>query len=80
MRREQQGVCLAGEQLWIGNSTGRNDTNHLAFDRPLAIGRVAGLFANGNRLTELDQFGQIRFDRMYRHPCHFYGLAGRLAA
>jgi hypothetical protein len=61
-------------------SSGRDDANDLALDRPLARGRIADLFADRDALAELDEFRQILLDRHDRNASHLHRRAiGRAA-
>nr|WP_240435332.1 hypothetical protein [Ralstonia solanacearum] len=67
---EQVVVDLVGQQCRIGQRAGRDHTHDLALDRALGGGRVADLFADGNRFAQLDQLGQVLLDRVERHAGH----------
>ncbi len=77
---QQNGFGLVAQQFGVGQRAWRDDPYYLAFDRALAGGHVADLFADGDRLTELDEFGQVAFQGMKGHTGHDHRLARRLAA
>ena len=76
---QQNGFGFVGQQFGVGQRARRDHAHHLALDWPLACG-LAHLLANGHRLTELDQLGQVAFDRMKWHAAHGDGHTGRLTA
>ena len=58
---QQNRFGFVRQQFGVGQRARRDHAHHLALDRPLACG-LAHLLANGHRLTELDQLGQVAFD------------------
>jgi hypothetical protein len=58
----------------------RDHAHHLALDRAFAGGRIADLFADRARFADLDQLGQIAFQRVERHAAHLDRLTARRAA
>jgi len=77
---QQNGFGLVAEQLGVGQRAGRDHPHHFALNRPLAGGDVADLLADRHRFAELDEFGQVAFERVEGHAGHDHRLAGRLAA
>jgi len=75
-----QVVAALVEQCLVTDRTRGDDAHHLALHRALAGGGVADLLTDHHRLAELDQLGQVAFQRMERNPAHGDGLAGRLTA
>lgn len=75
-----QVVLPLAEQRLVGDGARGDDANDLALHRPLAGGRIPYLLADGGRLAELHQLGQIAFDGVIGNARHRDGAAGRLAA
>ena len=75
-QREQRGVAAFGEQLTVGDRSRRDHACDLALHRPLGRGHVAHLLGDGDRLTELDQLGEVALQRLRRHAGHHHRLAG----
>jgi len=67
---DQQVITARVEQCFIANCAGRHDTHHLALYRPLAGGRVANLFADGDGNTLFHQPRQITLNRMVGYTGH----------
>ena len=67
------------EQCRVGQRAGCDDAADGAFNRPLAGGRVANLFADHDRFAKLDEAGKIRLKRMVGHASHLDRAAGTLA-
>jgi hypothetical protein len=79
MQREQQVVALLLEQRGIGQRARRHDAHHFALDRAFRRRRVADLLADGDRLAELHEPGEILLDGVIRHARHPDRLAPRRA-
>ena len=77
---QEQGLAGVGQQLGVGQGTGRDHPHHLALHRAFAGGHVAHLFTNRHRLAEFDQARQIRVHRMKGHSGHHHRLASALTA
>ena len=77
---QQRALGLLWQQVRIRQSARRDHAHDFALDRTLAGGRVADLFANGHRLAQLDQLGQVAIERMKRHAAHFNRVATGHAA
>ncbi|MCY1414677.1 hypothetical protein D9M71_301340 [compost metagenome] len=75
-----QVIATLIEQGFVTDGAGGDDAHYLAFDRPLAGGRVADLFANHHRLAQFHQLGQVALGRMEGDTAHGNRLARRLAA
>ena len=76
----QQIVAPLLQQGLIGNRAGRDDTNHLAFHRPLGPGRIADLLAYGDRFTQSHQPTQVLIHGVHRYTGHGNGFTRRLPA
>ena len=74
---QQQAVALVVEQGCVGERAGRDDARHLALHRAFGGGRVADLLADGDRLAQLDQLGEILLGGVIRHARHLDRLACR---
>ena len=74
------GFGFVAQQRAVGERAGRDHAHHFALHGAFAGGDVAHLFANGDRFTEFDEAGQIRFDRVKRHTGHDHRFAIGLAA
>jgi hypothetical protein len=70
VHRQQRALGFFRQQVGIGQRPGRHHAHDLAFDRPLAGGRIADLLADGARLAQLHQLGEIRIERMERNAAH----------
>ncbi|MNS84204.1 hypothetical protein D3C72_1180190 [compost metagenome] len=77
---QQRALGLLRQQVRIRQGAGRDHAHDLAFNGALAGGRVTDLFANGHRLAQLDQLGQIAVERMKRHAAHLDRVATGHAA
>ena len=77
---QQHGLALVRQQRRIGQRAGRDHAHHLALHRPLAHAHLAHLLANGHRLAQLDEAGQVIFQGMKRHPRHAHRKPRRLPA
>ena len=75
---QQDGFAFVGEQLAVGQCAGGDHAHHFALHWAFGCGHIAHLLANGHRLAQLDQTGQVSFHRMKRHARHEHGLPGRL--
>ena len=75
----QQVIGLLFQQRLIGNGAGCDHPRYLSLDRPPGQGRVADLFANGDRFTQTDQLCQVGIDGMVGHPRHGDDLVAGLA-
>jgi hypothetical protein len=80
LQRDEQAVALRVEQIGIGDRTGRDDAQHLAFDRSLACRRVADLLADRHRFAELHELREVARHRVIRDARHRYRRARRLSA
>ena len=80
MQGQQQGFIFVGHERSVCERAGCDHPDHLALHRSFAGGHIAYLLANRHRLTQLDEFGQIIFNRMKRHARHGNGLASCLTA
>ena len=58
------------QQRFIADGTGRDDADNFALNRTFAGGRVANLFANGNRLPLIHQFCEVVFYRVVGNARH----------
>jgi hypothetical protein len=77
---QQQAVALVVQQRGIGERAGRDDARDLAFHRPFGSGRIAHLLADGDRLAEFHQLGQVLLGCMVGHARHLDRLASGGAA
>jgi hypothetical protein len=77
---QQDGFAFVGQQLGVGQGAGGDHAHHFALDRAFGRGHIAHLLANGHRLAQLDQAGEVSFHRMERHARHEHRLSSRLAA
>ncbi len=78
VQRDQQVIAAFVQQRFVGQRAGGDDAHHPPFHRPLAGGGIAHLLADCHRQPQLDQLGQIAFDRVKRYAGHRDGLTGGL--
>ena len=76
----QQVVLTLLQQGFIADGAWRNDTHNFALNRTFAGRRIANLFADGNGLSLIHQFGEIVFHRMVGNPRHRDRLSRRSTA
>ena len=77
---DKQAVALGIEEVGVGHRSRRHDAQYLALDRPFARRRIADLFADRDRLTELHQPREVAFDGVVGHARHRDRRAGGRAA
>ena len=68
--RRHAAVGFSGQERFVGECAGCHDPDNLALNRAFAGGRVADLFADCDRDTCGDEFGQILFGGMIGHARH----------
>ena len=77
---DQEAVAGLFEQGLFGEGARCDDALHPAFHRALAPGRVADLFADGDRDAEVHELREIAVYGMVGHSGHGNGCSGGLAA
>ena len=75
-----QVIAGLGEQRFVCQRARRDDSRHLALDRPLAGCRIPDLFTDRYRLALAHELRQVSLGRMIRHASHRNRVAATLAA
>ena len=68
------------EQRFVGQRAGRHDARDLPLDRTFALGGIAHLLADRDRLTFLDEPRKVALGGVMGHARHRDRVTGRFAA